>query len=153
MPSLRRIKLFSVLLILIVVTLLFYTSSQRQSRSPDLRTAGDFYDKTLNALRNQNANPKDGGLSKDELVAKKVKESLKEAAQLAKDNAIAKAPKPDPPSEVVGKGSAAQGAERGIAGRKKYGTGEDQKPFKEETAEEHEVELELNSILKKSPSQ
>ena len=108
----------------------------------------------------------------DELIAKKMAESLKEAAQVAKDNANAKAPKPDPPSQLVGVGSAADGArgdERSVAGRKKFGgvagtggqsgsgsgSGEEQKVVKEveeESEEDHQIEVELNSILKKSPS-
>jgi len=83
-----------------------------------------------------------------------VKERLKEAAQVAKDNANAKAPKPDPPSAVVGKGSAAQGAgvrdESGIMGRKAYGS-DKQAVFDDEAKIARDVETELNSILKKSP--
>lgn len=156
MPSMRRIKVFGLLIFLFVITILFWTASLRQSRAQDTRTVGDFYDKTVNALNSQNkAAP---GVTEDELIAKKMAESLKEAAQVAKDNANAKAPKPDPPSQVVGVGSAAEGArgdERSVAGRKKFGGGEEQKPFKEEekeSEEDHEIEVELNSILKKSPS-
>lgn len=89
----------------------------------------------------------------DEDVAKKMAERLKEAADVAKNNANTKAPKPDPPSALVGVGSAAEGSrdEKGIAGRKKFFTGENQEPVKEETQEDHDVEVELNSILKKSP--
>ena len=91
------------------------------------------------------------------MIAKKMAASLKEAAQVAKDNANAKAPKPDPPSQVIGMGSAAGGArgdERSVAGRKKFGGGEEQKVAKEEESEEdHEIEVELNYILKKSPSE
>lgn len=89
----------------------------------------------------------------DEEIAKQMAERLKQAAQVAKDNTNAKAPKPDPPSSLVGVGSAAEGSsERTVAGRKKYSTGEAQEPVKEETQEDHDVEVELNSILKKSPS-
>jgi len=151
MPSLRRIKVFGLLVFLFVVTVLFYTASLRQNRSPDTRTAGDFYGKTVNAL-----NKKPGAAGADDEVAAAMAKSLKEAAQVAKDNANAKAPKPDPPSSIVGVGSAADGAreERGIAGRKKYPAGEAQEPVQEkpETKEDHDIEVELNSILKKSPS-
>lgn len=79
---------------------------------------------------------------------------MKEAAQVAKDNANAKAPKPDPPSKVVGIGSAAEGAEKSVAGRKKFGTGsEAQEPIKEESEEEKDVKAEFNSILKRAPSE
>lgn len=147
MPSLRRIKVFGLLVFLFAITVLFYTASLRQQRT----SAGDFYDRTVNALNRQP--PKAG--TGDEEVAAAMAKSLKEAAKVAKDNANAKAPKPDPPSEVVGVGSSAEGAERGVAGRKKFtvgGQGETQEPMREETKEEHEVESELNSILKRSPS-
>ena len=164
MPSMRRVKVFTVLIFLAVITLLFYTASVRQSRAQDFRTVGDFYDKTVNALNSMKQAPIEaqgpGKSEEDELVAKKMAQSLKEAAQVAKDNANAKAPRPDPPSQVVGVGSAAEGArssERSVAGRKKYGGGneEEQKVVKEveeESEEDHQVEVELNSILKKSPS-
>lgn len=83
-----------------------------------------------------------------------MQQRLKEAADSAREKANAKAPKPDPPSAVVGVGSAAEGAagERGVGGRKKHtGSGESQKPV-EETEEEHGAEVELNAILKKAPS-
>ena len=155
MPSMRRVKVFGLLIFLFVITVLFYTASLRQNRPQDSRTAGDFYDRTVNALNNKK--PGAGlGTSGDDEVAAAMAKSLKKAAQVAKDNANAKAPKPDPPSIILGVGSAADRAtkERGVAGRKKFTTGEAQEPIKEkpETKEEHDVEVELNSILKKSPS-
>lgn len=153
MPSMRRIKVFGLLVILFVVTVLFYTASIRQNSPQDSRTASDFYDRTVNALNNKKPA---GGTSGDEQVAAAMAKSLKEAAQVAKDNANAKAPKPDPPSSILGVGSAAEGAreEKSVAGRKKFTTGEAQEPIKDkvETKEEHDVEVELNIILKKSPS-
>ncbi len=96
--------------------------------------------------------PKDG--EDGEEVAKQMAERLKEAATDAKNKANAKAPKPDPPSALVGVGSAAEGAEKGAAGRKKTTVDEEkQEPIVEETKEEHELEVELNSILKKAPSE
>ena len=153
MPSMRRVKIFGLFVVLFVVTVLFYTASLRQSQSQDSRTASDFYDKTVNALNNKKPG---GGTSGDEEVAAAMAKSLKEAAQVAKDNANAKAPKPDPPSSILGVGSAAEGAreEKSVAGRKKFTTGEAQEPIKDkvETQEDHDIEVELNSILKKSPS-
>ncbi|TVY26872.1 Monothiol glutaredoxin-7 [Lachnellula hyalina] len=152
MPSMRRVKIFGLFVVLFVVTVLFYTASLRQSQSQDSRTASDFYDKTVNALNNKKPG---GGTSGDEEVAAAMAKSLKEAAQVAKDNANAKAPKPDPPSSILGVGSAAEGAreEKSVAGRKKFTTGEAQEPIKNkvETQEDHDIEVELNSILKKSP--
>ncbi|TVY15909.1 Monothiol glutaredoxin-7 [Lachnellula arida] len=152
MPSMRRIKVFGLLVVLFVITVLFYTGSLRQNSPQDSRTAGDFYDRTVNALNNKKPA---GGTSDDDQVAAAMAKSLKEAAQVAKDNANAKAPKPDPPSIVLGVGSAAEGAreEKSVAGRKKFTTGEAQEPIKDnvETKEDHDIEVELNSILKKSP--
>ena len=144
MPSARRVKVLSIVFFLAFITFLLWTASVRAKRTPDLRTAGDFYSKTIKEL-DKKPQSKD-----DEEVARKMSEGLKEAAQVAKDNANAKAPKPDPPSSVVGVGSAAEGAERGVAGRKKF----DQEVVnvKEETPEEMTIKKELNSILKKSPS-
>ncbi|KAH8808212.1 thioredoxin-like protein [Xylogone sp. PMI_703] len=172
MPSMRRMKVFALLVLVFVVTTLFYTASLRQQRTLTSQSGGDFYGKTRDALdriHEQDASGGGGGGGgkssggtagsnrddDDEELAKAMKQRLDEAAQLAKDKANVKSPKPDPPSKVVGVGNAADaawGEEKGIAGRKKYSTGEEaQKPVKEETAEEHEVEVELNSILKKSP--
>ena len=153
MPSMRRIKIFSLLIFLFVITILFWTASLRQTRELDTRTMSDFYDKTVNALNSKNKAAAQA--TEDEEIAKTMAKSLKEAAQVAKDNANAKAPKPDPPSSVVGVGSAADGArgdERSVAGRKKFGGDDGKQKSVEETEEEHEIEVELNAILKKSPS-
>jgi glutaredoxin len=151
----RRVKVFGLLILLIVVSLLFWTASLRQQRELDSRTVGDFYQKTVNGLNKQSSmgGSKQGPAEDDDEVAKAMAQRLKEAAQVAKDNANAKAPKPDPPSSLVGVGSAAEGAsERGVAGRKKVAAGDAQTPVIEETEEDRKVDAELNSILKKSPS-
>ncbi|RDL41922.1 uncharacterized protein BP5553_01901 [Venustampulla echinocandica] len=156
MPSARRVKVFGLLIFIFVITVLFYTSSLRQQRSQDPRTLGDFYAKTVHGL-DKNKNHGTGktagtGASGDKEVAAAMAARLKDAAKVAKDNANAKAPKPDAPSEVVGVGNAA-GDGRSVAGRKKFppGSAEAQEPVREETLEEHEVEEVLNTILKKSP--
>ena len=157
MPSARRVRVFGLMVFCFVLTVLYFTASARQSRPRDLRTAGDFYSKTMNAL------PKDGkkdGVKTDEsdVEVKARTQRLQEAAKLAKDNANAKAPKPDAPEDVKGVGSASEGSPRGeigIAGRKKFREGGDAQEVvkeKEETPEEHMVEVELNSILKRAPS-
>ncbi|QSZ28970.1 hypothetical protein DSL72_003479, partial [Monilinia vaccinii-corymbosi] len=167
MASMRRIKLFGLLVFIAVVSLLFYTSSLRQQRNV-VAGSEDFYTKTMNGLdKNKNAGSGSGkqkvagageGKSKeDEKAAKEMAQRLKDAADRAKDNANAKAFKPDPPSQVVGKGNAAEGqsGERSVAGRKKMGGEKAQEVVKEkdaeETKEDSEVKTELNSILKKSP--
>lgn len=170
MPSQRRIKVFGLLVIVFVVSILFYTNSARQSQGLDRSNdAGDFYAKTKSALDNKGdttkkAQEKVGTGTKNENedaeVAKAMSQRLKEAAQVAKDKTNAKAPKPDPPSSVVGVGSAAEGArEKGVAGRKKFTTGDDkQEVVKEEeeeieTPERRAARTELNKILKKAPSE
>ncbi|PQE06359.1 glutaredoxin protein [Rutstroemia sp. NJR-2017a WRK4] len=158
MPSTRRIKVFGLLVFIGVITLLFYTSSARQQRNA---LSGDFYAKTKNALDNKQTQGKGEiaqaqGLrnAEDEELAKQMQERLKDAAKSAKDAANAKAPKPDPPSQIVGVGSAAEGAgaERSVAGRKKMGGGDKgtQEVVKEESKEDSDINAELNSILKKS---
>ncbi|KAI9644629.1 hypothetical protein NHQ30_006653 [Ciborinia camelliae] len=159
MASMRRIKLFGLIVFIAVISLLFYTSSLRQQRNVVV-AGGDFYSKTMNGLGKQEvAEAGHGRSEEDEKVAKEMAQRLKDAADKAKDNANAKAFKPDPPSQVVGKGNAAEGqsGERSVAGRKKIG-GEkgSQEVVKEketeETKENSEVKTELNAILKKSPS-
>lgn len=141
----------------------------RQSQGLDRSdNSGDFYAKTKSALNNKGdavkkAQEKVGTGSKDEAedaeVAKAMSLRLKEAAQVAKEKTNAKAPKPDPPSSVVGVGSAAEGArEKGVAGRKKFTAGDDkQEVVKDEeeeieTPERRAARTELNKILKKAPS-
>ena len=150
----RRVKVFGLFVFLVAITILFWTGSQRQERELDSRTVDDFYQKTVNGLNEKpSTDGSTGRLEDDDEVSKAMAQSLKEAAQVAKDNANAKAPKPDPPSSLVGVGSASEGAgERGVAGRKKFTTGDAQEPVVEVTEEDRKVDAELNSILKKSPS-
>ncbi|CAG8972254.1 hypothetical protein HYALB_00001652 [Hymenoscyphus albidus] len=148
MPSTRRIKVFGLLVFISVIAVLFYKDSLRQERPRDLRTAGDFYSKTVNALQKDLKK----GAAEDDTEVKARLQRLQDAAKQAKERANSKSPKPDSPSAIEGVGSAADGTrERGFAGRKKMTAREAQAPLKEETKEEHEVEVELNSILKKSP--
>lgn len=156
MPSPRRVKVFGTLIFLAVITFLLWSASLRQRRVADLRTAGDFYEKTLNALGQQPSShtTAEAGVEDSEEVARAMSERLQEAAQLAKDKANKKAPKPDNPSDLVGVGSSAEGAreQKGVAGRKKYQAAGAQEPIQEEIEVDHEAGVELNSILKKSPS-
>lgn len=150
MPSARRVKVFGILILIAVVTVLLWSVQRKAS---DLRSAGDFYAKTLHALDHQSNSGGSAEAEDSQAVSRAMSERLQEAAQLAKDKANAKAPKPDPPSQLVGVGSAAEGArdEKSVAGRKKYQPAGAQAPTKESEAD-HEAEVELNSILKKSPS-
>jgi hypothetical protein len=163
MPSPRRIKVYGILVFIAVVTFLLWSASLRQRRVADLRSAGDFYSKTLNALGSQSGTHTtvDGDVEDSKEVSRAMSERLKEAAQVAKDKANKKAPKPDDPSELVGVGNAMKGQsdEKGVAGRKKYqppvGPQAPLKGDKEEEEEEEDIEAqnELVAILKKGPSE
>ncbi|KAK8900989.1 hypothetical protein QC760_010448 [Botrytis cinerea] len=122
MASMRRIKVFGILVFIAVVSLLFYTSSLRQQRNLSKSDSGDFYSKTMNGLGKQEVAAAGGRNDEDEKVAKEMQQRLKDAADKARDNANAKAFKPDPPSQVG-----------------------------EKEEEDMEVTTELNTILKKSP--
>ncbi|KAH6719238.1 thioredoxin-like protein [Leptodontidium sp. MPI-SDFR-AT-0119] len=160
MPSMRRIKVLGLLIVIAIVALLLYSKSGQSEL--EASQTGDFFYKTKSALERT---PVGGGAStagKGKVVGTSSEEDkeasrarLKEAAQVAKDNANLKAPKPDPPSKVVGIGSAAEGAEKSVAGRKKFNAGgsEAQEPIREEeeSEEDQDVKAEFNSILKKAP--
>ncbi|KAF7895373.1 hypothetical protein EAF00_007187 [Botryotinia globosa] len=156
MASMRRVKVFGLFVFIAVVSLLFYTSSLRQQRNLVKSDSGDFYSKTMNGLGKQEVAAAGSRNDEDEKVAKQMQQRLKDAADKAKDNANAKAFKPDPPSQVVGKGNAAegQGGERSVAGRKKMSDKAQEvvkEGEKEVEEEDIEVTTELNTILKKSP--
>ncbi|KAK4230741.1 putative monothiol glutaredoxin-6 precursor [Podospora fimiseda] len=149
MPSQRRIRALLYIALAGFVTLLFFTSQARHSRDVD------FYSKTVDALGRNRGGDKsqviiphdhdaDGDIDEDDTkMAKEMAERLRQAEQKAKENANAKAPnKPDAPEAVIGVGSAAGGQHQGAP---------DKDGKVKETAEEHEIEVELNSILQKSP--
>jgi hypothetical protein len=97
----------------------------------------------------------------DEELAIAMAERLKDAEALAKERANSKAPsrqdlidkkeKLELEDANIEKRPQEPGADRNIGGRKKYPTGEE-KVEKEQSDEDRDVEAELNTILKKSPS-
>ena len=152
-----------------VVVLLFYTSGSHDA-SADKRSIQDFYQKTMEGMKGAGGGGSpgrpvidtktgqqaghipadkdgDGDVDDDDRRAgSEMHMRLKVAEQEAKDKANSKAPlKPDPPSHVVGKGSAADGQAPKDRAKAEVS------PKKDETPEEHEAEMELNSILKKAP--
>ncbi|KAI1137789.1 glutaredoxin [Hypoxylon sp. FL0543] len=167
MPSARRVRLLMMVILAAIITTLFFTSQMRSTIPHDNRTVQDFFGKTMNGLgHNQGSGQvvmsgkgttvdstvkdKDGDGSvdeDDEQLAKEMSERLRAAEQKAKDLANAKAPlKPDPPSEVIGVGSSAGGQKKGNT------KGSSKDTEKEgESEEDHEIEVTLNNILKKSP--
>ncbi|PSS03672.1 glutaredoxin domain-containing protein [Coniella lustricola] len=157
MPSSRRLRLLFVGVLAIVVMTLLYTSKLREAEELDDRTFNDFWKKTRAGLDKAHAETPDQavvgsntgksgsasgkGNDDDEQLAKDMQARLKAAEQRAKDSANAKVLKPEKPEQVIGIGSSAGGQGK-LAGD----AGESQ-----ETEQEHQVELTINEVLKKSP--
>ncbi|KAJ4379511.1 hypothetical protein N0V86_004691 [Didymella sp. IMI 355093] len=147
MPSQRRMRLFGVLFLVTVVVILYMTRSGTQTH------ASDFYTKTSEALQQHEF--AEAAKQRD---AENVGTRLKAAEEAAKKNA-------DEKSAEYHK--AVEGKDKSVAGRVKIesekaspvpgvaaqgGRPRDQAALKEhETPEDHDVEIELNAILKKSP--
>lgn len=171
-------RLLMVAVVITVVFVLFYSSGMQPEADASLK---GFYEKTKDAMErgaargqaviNSKTGEKaghipadkdgDGDIDNDDKVAaQELQERLQAVAQEAKDKANEKSPKPDLPSKIIGVGSSAEGQAK--KGQVKVGSGsgggggdigERVKPetTREETKEEHEAEVEINSILKKSP--
>lgn len=159
-------------IIVIVITILFFTSQKRQSEPHDTRNIKTFFGKTVNGLDQRrgvggqvvmsgkgsstDANLKDhdgdGSVDEDdEKLAQQMADRLRAAEQQAKDQANAKSPlKPDAPSDVVGVGSSAGGQKKGKSRISKHDT-ESENEGDEGADEYSEVEVTLRQILKKSP--
>ncbi|KAF2855889.1 thioredoxin-like protein [Plenodomus tracheiphilus IPT5] len=140
MPSQRRTRVYSILVVITIVVLLYMTKGARQTRE------SDFYTKTQQALQE-----KDFAEAARQRDADSVGSRLKAAEEQAKKFAD-------------DKDKAIHGDEKSVAGRVKIdgdkvpgvaaqgGRPRDQVAAKaHETPEDHEVEMELNAILKKSP--
>jgi hypothetical protein len=146
MPSQRRMRLYGILIV-ITVAVLFY-----MSRAAHQTQTSDFYTKTQQALQE-----KEYAEAAKQRDADSVGSRLKAAEQQAKKNAEDKYT--DHKAKVEGQD------QKSVAGRVKMdgdkvpgvaqqgGKPRDQAAMMEhETLEDHEVEMELNAILKKSPS-
>ncbi|KAI9819889.1 MAG: hypothetical protein M1827_006459 [Pycnora praestabilis] len=131
-PTTRRLKVFGLFIVVVVILTLYLTSGARQARSQD------FYSKTVNAMEAKDAENLD------------VSQRLKSAENAAKNAADSKSPKPG----IVLKGEKMLAEdEKSVAGRKKMKTGVEETPAvaQEKSKEDHDVEVELNDILKRSP--
>ncbi|KJZ76534.1 hypothetical protein HIM_03870 [Hirsutella minnesotensis 3608] len=134
MPSPRRLRLLMLATLVTVVLILFYASKFDDS-SADKRSIQDFYHKTMDGMSKGNppgqavmdqdgaGPPGDGGSTK---------ERLKAAEEKAKAKANTKALRPDDSAPAAAPHAADDA-----------GTGE--------TTEEHNVEVEMTRILRKSP--
>ncbi|KAI8942909.1 hypothetical protein NX059_000948 [Plenodomus lindquistii] len=140
MPSQRRTRLYSILAVITILVFLYMSKGAKQTRE------SDFYTKTQQALQE-----KDFAQAARQRDADSVGTRLKAAEEQAKKKA-------------GDKDKAIHGDEKSVAGRVKMdpekvpgvaaqgGRPRDQTPIAEhETPEDHEVEMELNAILKKSP--
>jgi glutaredoxin len=143
-------RVFGLLIVLAVITTLYMTGSARQTRS------SDFYTKTQTELQSREYEKAQKLRDADDVSAR-----LKAAESVAKEKANEKSDKFH---------NSVDGGDKGVAGRvmmkdqatdKKVegvalvgGKPRDRDAAKTttETPEEHEVEVELNAILKKSPS-
>lgn len=156
MPSPRRLRLLLLAAVGIAVLILFYTSRLEGASTSDGAAPKDFYQKTVNAMDDQKSSGKAQGGSPlkpadrdrdgdidvdDEIMGVEMQERLKAAENKAKELANEKAGlRPDPPSNIIGVGSSADGQDA---------SSDEDSPVVEE---ERDTESELNSILKKSPS-
>ncbi|KAI5859990.1 glutaredoxin [Durotheca rogersii] len=169
MPSPRRVRFLMTVVLAVVITTLFFTSQMRSTIPHDNRTVQDFFGRTMNGLNHQKdrdqviiggtgattvestVRDKDGDGSvdeDDEQLAREMAERLRAAEKKAKDLANSKAPlKPDAPSDVIGVGSSAGGQTKD----KVKGGSEGPEKEEGESEEDHEIEVTLNDILKKSP--
>ena len=163
MPSPRRIRLLILAAMGITVLMLFYTSHITRASPRGDRGLRGFYDKTMSAMDEKTkASAKFGGAAggqnkplpsadrdrdgdidaDDDIMGAEMQERLKAAEMRAKDLANEKAGlRPDPPQNIVGVGSSADGQD-----------GSSPDGDSHVTEEERDTEAELNSILKKSPS-
>lgn len=174
MPSMRRMRVSGFVIFAVFLYILYISSTTRHSRDPD------FYTRTKTALASSDRDkssqlPKQQGQQQilqpidpsrktssngqDEAVAVAMAQRLKDAENVAKDNANAKAPtresvmgdeKAKNTVEDLGSG----GKDRNVAGRKKVPVDDVVKEQKtpEQLAEEKEVEADLNGFFKRSPS-
>jgi glutaredoxin len=144
-------RVFGLLIVLAVITTLYMTGSARQTRS------SDFYTKTQTELQSREYEKAQKLRDADDVSAR-----LKAAESVAKEKANEKSDKFH---------NSVDGGDKGVAGRVMMkdqateknkvegvalvgGKPRDREAAKTtaETPEEHEVEVELNAILKKSPS-
>jgi hypothetical protein len=160
MPSMRRIRIFGVIVFSLVLYILYITNSARNSQSPDL------YSRTKDALDRDKGTyhphgPRKGSGKDDDddaAIAFAMQSRLKEAEKAAKDNANAKAPNPPegfnleekakPVVEDIEVGKPTD--DKNVAGRRKHSSAE--KVVDNANAENRDVEQMMDILLKKAPS-
>lgn len=148
MPSQRRMRLFGILIVITFIIVVYMSRGAHQTQ------ASDFYTKTQEALEERQY--EEAARQRD---AESVGSRLKAAEEQAKRAAEEKY------TSVMDSVQGSSKDKKGVAGRVKLdgdkipgvaqqgGRPRDQAVVKEnETVEDHEVEMELNAILKRSPS-
>ncbi|KAJ3521202.1 hypothetical protein NM208_g13403 [Fusarium decemcellulare] len=180
MPSPRRVRLLILAALGTFIFILFYTSGFDSHRDAEVYGNQDFIKKTQHAMGGGSPSGEavvdsqtgqkaghipadkdgDGDVDEDDQqLAAQMQERLKAAELEAKDKANEKGGlRPDPPRNVVGVGSSAEGQDKDKAS--KPGSGikdaaavpkEKEPETKAKTKEELDARDELASILKKSP--
>ncbi|KAL5117896.1 hypothetical protein ACEQ8H_004214 [Pleosporales sp. CAS-2024a] len=148
MPSQRRVRLYGVLALVTIILLLYTT------RAPHQTHASDFYTRTEQALQ-----------EREHAAAAKQRdtEGVHARLQAAEEQAKKSAEDKDKSGKIAIQGP----GKKGVAGRVEIDAQDDKKVpgvaaqggrsheqttmHKDETMEEHEAEMEMNTILKKSP--
>ncbi|KAH7395263.1 thioredoxin-like protein [Phaeosphaeria sp. MPI-PUGE-AT-0046c] len=147
MPSQRRMRLYGILALVTIVVLLYMTKGAQQTQN------SDFYTKTQQALQER---------EHEEAAKQRDAESVQQRLRAAEDQA-----KKAADEKYTSVRDAVEGpSKKGVAGRVEFdqddkkvpgvaaqgGRARDQAAMqKDETLEDHEVELAMNSILKQSP--
>ncbi|KAJ4311341.1 hypothetical protein N0V84_010506 [Fusarium piperis] len=174
MPSPRRVRLLILATLGTFIFILFYTSGFDSHRDAEAYGNQEFIKKTQHAMGGDSPPGQkaghipadkdgDGDVDEDDKeLAVQMQERLKAAELEAKDKANEKGGlRPDPPRNVVGVGSSAEGQDKDKAAKPASG-GKDvvggasketqpQAETKVKSKEELDARDELDSILKKSP--
>jgi hypothetical protein len=162
----RRMRVFAVVVLSAVIYILYLTSQARTARTPD------FYSKTKQALDKDKGpllrphTPHKGiGIvdDDDEAIQEQLAAKAKEAEKVAKEPAKVKAPEPEGPTPAEEKAKPIvedvkpdkEEAKQSAIGKNKHGANDKSEKVmeKDDGAESRKVEQEMNSILKRSPSE
>ena len=146
MPSQRRIRFYGVLLLVTIVVVLYMSRGAHQTQT------SDFYTKTQEALQ-ERAHEAAAKQRTEESVQSRLKAAAEQAKKAADD-------------KYTSVKDAVQGpGKKGVAGRVEFDAQDDKVPGvaaqggrrdqkavqKDETVEDHEAEMAMNTILKQSP--
>jgi hypothetical protein len=146
MPSQRRMRFFGTLIVITIIVLFYISRGAQQTQN------SDFYTKTQQALQEKEYAEAAKQRDADSVGArlKVAEEQAKRGAEEKYVQAKAGVEGPDAKS-VAGRVKVDSDKVPGVA--QQGGRPRDQAAIKEhETPEDHEVEMEMNAILKRSPS-